>query len=751
MKKLSIIAAALVLGVLGTASERAGAQTQAPPPQGQPDSQNDPGVARVSYIHGDVTMQRGDSGDTSAVTLNTPLMAGDKVLTGDGSSAELQLDYADILRLDADAQANIATLANNRIQVQVGQGLASFSVLKGTQSDIEIDTPNVSVHPLREGRYRIMVEPSGDTEVTIRDGEANISTSEGSTKVGKGQLITIHGSGNDAQYRTSEAPPNDAFDTWNSDRDHAITSAESVRHTDPYYTGASDMDPYGVWSEQPDYGDVWFPTVGADWAPYRDGRWVWEPYWGWTWVSYEPWGWAPYHYGRWAVFGGRWGWWPGSVGAFYQPVWAPAYVDFFGFGGGVGVGAGFGFGWGFDSIGWLPIGPCDYFHPWWGGFRDRFAVVDIHNSFGNRDGIRPLHDGDRFSNLRGIETNDRLRNGISGVRSDSFGRGTESPRGISGDEFRQGRMMTGNLPVVPGHDSTRVSNRPVSASVQARANQQQRFFTRSIPSGQHESFSQASSHIQQSIQRDGNFRALNGGAANRPEPQGQSQVQVQGQAQGWNRFGGNQPQAQQQQQPQSRGFSPNQNQSPNRPEMQGRSEQPQAQGNGGNGGNEGWQRFNGGASNSQPRGEAAPRSEAAPRGEAQPNYRPPLDMNKPVVNPRSYGGNEGGYRGSAPTPTPNYRGAPSYSAPAPRSEPSYRSAPAPSYRSAPAPSYRSAPAPSYRSAPAPSYRTAPAPAPRSAPSGGGGGGNRGGGGGSSRSGGGGGNSSRGGGSSGRNH
>src|SRR5438105_11095800 len=38
-----------------------------------------PGVARVSLIHGDVSMQRGDSGDWVAVTLNTPIVAGDQL------------------------------------------------------------------------------------------------------------------------------------------------------------------------------------------------------------------------------------------------------------------------------------------------------------------------------------------------------------------------------------------------------------------------------------------------------------------------------------------------------------------------------------------------------------------------------------------------------------------------------------------------------------------------------------------------
>lgn len=128
----------------------AGAQTNGPLPAPGPDgaqgsspsgTQNEQGVARISFIHGDVTMQRGDSGDVSSVTLNTPLMAGDKISTGDGSRTEVQLDYANILRLDRNAQATIATLDKNRIQVQIGQGLAGYSVLKGSEADVEIDTP----------------------------------------------------------------------------------------------------------------------------------------------------------------------------------------------------------------------------------------------------------------------------------------------------------------------------------------------------------------------------------------------------------------------------------------------------------------------------------------------------------------------------------------------------------------------------------------------------------------------------------
>ena len=256
---------------------------------------------------GDVTMQRGDSGDFSSVALNTPLVTGDKVATGEASRTELQLDYANILRLDQNAQASIATLENNRIQIQVSQGLAFYSVLKGSQAEGEIDTPNVSVHPIREGRYRVQVNSDGDSFVTVNDGEAQVSTSEGSTTVKRGQLITVRGTGGEAQFRVTEAPNIDDWDKWNRDRDNTIYDANAYRRTNRYYTGAGDLDAYGTWSEVPDYGPVWIPRVEYGWAPYRAGRWVWEPYWGWTWVSSESWGWAPYHYGRWYE-DGRYGW-----------------------------------------------------------------------------------------------------------------------------------------------------------------------------------------------------------------------------------------------------------------------------------------------------------------------------------------------------------------------------------------------------------------------------------------------------------
>ena len=637
--------------------------SEAQQPDNLPPADNDQGAARLSFVRGDVSMQRGDTSEASAVTINTPLMAGDKLSTGDASRTEVQLDFANVLRLDEHTQANLVSLSRSHIQIQLAQGLLNYSTVRPSEAEVEIDTPNVSVHPQRQGHFRIEVNANGDTEVLVRDGDAEISTSQGSTQVHNGQMITIVGNADQPQYRVTNAPGMDDWDRWNADRDHTITDAQSYQHTNPYYTGSQDLDPYGEWSEVPDYGQVWTPTVQAGWAPYRAGRWVFEPYWGWTWVSYEPWGWAPYHYGRWFLNGARWAWWPGPVYGGYRPIWAPAYVSFFGLGGG-GFGFGFGVGFGFGNVGWLAIGPGDFFHPWWGGFRGGFGVVDIHNYYNVRGGFAPLHAGG-LSNFRDLENNERLRAGMSSVSSRGFGTGSEPARGVSAENLRGARGVTGGMPISPSRASMRVSDRPVNSQAFS-AHSNQRFFSSGTPGAGARGF------------------------------QGQS-------AGGFNRGPSSVPQA---------GARGNEQQSSNG----------------------GWQRF------SQPGGQAGGQGGNF-RG-SQPGYRPPLSMNRPIVNenqranggspsgsPSASGRGNGGFRGGYPA-TPTYRNEPSGNSGGFRGEsaPAYRGgAPsAPSYRgSAPqtqsAPSYRGgSAAPSYRSAPAPSYR---------APSGGGGsrgGGSRGG-------------------------
>jgi hypothetical protein len=479
--------------------------TEAQPggPSGEAPATTDQGVARISLIRGDVSTQRGDSGDWSAAALNQPLMSGDKVSTGDDARSEVQLDFANTMRLAPNTKTNIAKLTQKNIQIQVGEGLVTYTVLKDSEAEPEIDTPNVSIHPAHhDGVFRIEVHADGDTIVIVRKGSAQISTPQGATEIREGDMATIRGTSDEAQYKVQSAPDRDDWDRWNNDRDHIIRDANSWRHTNRYYTGTQDLDAYGQWRHVDDYGDVWYPNEPSDWVPYRQGNWVWQPYYGWTWVGYEPWGWAPYHYGRWLWSGGAWGWWPGPVYSYYRPFWAPAYVSFWGWGGGFGFGVGFG-GWG--GFGWMPLGPCDWYHPWWGGYRGRFGVVNVNNvhvtniHVNNYGGIRPLHNGMRFSNVANMH-NVHVGRAMSTVNAGHFGAGRISAVAARPEQLRGARMMAGNLPVVPTRASLSASGRAPSPST-IRNGGAQRFFGSRNNSARSPSFQQQTASLRQTMQR----------------------------------------------------------------------------------------------------------------------------------------------------------------------------------------------------------------------------------------------------------
>lgn len=458
-----------------------------------------PDVARISLIFGDVSTQRGDTGDWSATSINAPVVRGDQVATGEKSRTEVQLDYANMVRLAGHSQIKIADLTRSRIQIQVAQGYANYSMFKGGEAEVEIDTPNVAVRPLKPGRYRVQVGSDAQTDVIVREGEAEITTPQGSTRVREGEMITIRGTDN-PEYKISGAPDKDDWDRWNKDRDNVIREADGPRKTNRYYTGAADLDGYGRWVYVPGYGNVWQPYQQAAWAPYQTGRWVWEPYYGWTWVSYEPWGWAPYHYGRWLYYGNNWCWWPGPVVVGYRPLWSPAFVFFVGFG----HRSGFGFG----SIGWFPVGPHDAFYPWYGRGFNRVNVVNITNinvvNVNHGGGfVAPLARGHQpyYSNARLALTNPRVRGSITSVSSENFGRGGNAGwrHGVEEHELRESHVMTANLPVVPSRESlhTGSGNAARPGNVQTRTNE--RFYTRHQPPAGPESFHDQMQRVQRVV------------------------------------------------------------------------------------------------------------------------------------------------------------------------------------------------------------------------------------------------------------
>jgi hypothetical protein len=471
-----------------------------------------PGAARVGIINGQVSLMRGDSGEWVAAIVNAPVMQGDTVATAANSRTEVQLDFANVMRLEQNVQVKIAALVQGRIQIQVANGTIDYTVFKGSEANVEIDTPNMAVIPQGPGVYRIQIDGEGQTEVAVHKGRVQVSTPQGTTNVEAGQVIYVRGTDN-PEYQIANAKPFDEFDRWNEQRDRAIEQAQSWQYANRYYTGAQDLDQYGTWQDNPDYGNVWSPNVGPDWSPYSDGNWTWEPYWGWTWVGYEPWGWAPYHYGRWFFGGGRWCWWPGIGYWGARPLWAPAYVSFLGLGRGIGIGLGFGF----RSIGWLALGPFDAAFGWW-GHHNGYSAVGIGsiahiNNYGR--GFPRSMNGRYTSNLQAAFTNPNVRRGITTMPSSQFGRGMparEFGRGVDAATLRSAQMVRGTLPVVPTRASLMPGNRMAGRSaIPARSINNTHFFSRNTVPARSESFNQRAGQIQQMV-RQGPTSAANYGA-----------------------------------------------------------------------------------------------------------------------------------------------------------------------------------------------------------------------------------------------
>jgi hypothetical protein len=616
------------------------------------------GVARISLINGDVSVRRGDSGDWVAGVINAPLLTDDRIGTGANSRGEVQFDASNMLRFGANTELRLTQLEYGRYQMVLAHGMVTYRVLRPSDANVEIDTPNVSVRPARQGSFRISVNEAGETEVIARAGDVEVFTPTGSQWVRAGQSLMARGTAADPEFQVVAANGGDDWDRWCDNRDRMLLQSTSARNVGPGVYGAEDLDAYGKWDNVPEYGNVWHPAVASDWAPYQSGRWVWEDWYGWTWVSSDPWGWAPYHYGRWFrndSFG--WCWYPGVFGA--RHYWSPALVGFFGFGRGGGVGFGFG------NIGWVPLAPFEVFRPWWGrGFG--------REGFNRSVNITNINIGNTFRNAR-------FNNGINAVGVHEFQNGRfNNVQRFNGSQIREAGLVRGQMPIAPSSANLRFSDRQAIAI--PRSNENARFFTHQQPNPvARQSFNGAGGGLPAAGSRNS---STPGGGQAMPSQNGNRGMQGTPQNEGsssWRRFGSPAGQSGSPQSPaqaqQNGGFRSSQSVAP-RDQMM-RNDRP-SQGQSGNSapaprnspspsGNGGWQRFGAPGENqsSGPRGSGMHYN--APSGNGQ-NIR----ISPPVVRERS--DSQPSYsapRQSAPSYSAPRQSAPSYSAPRQQSAPSY--------------------------------------------------------------------------------
>jgi hypothetical protein len=398
------------------------------PQRAAADDDDDPPsrVARLAYTNGSVSFNPAGTDDWVSAVVNRPVTTGDKLWNDNGSRSELNIGSA-VIRLGSNTGFSFLNLTDNITQLRITEGTLNIRVRNLDNDEVfEVDTPNLAFSILRAGNYKINVNEAGDTTVVVvRDGQGEVTGGGSAYTIHPREVGTFIGDDQlDADVQ-SWGRDGDDFDNWCADRDRRIDRSVSARYVSNDAIGYEDLDDYGGWRSDSEYGNVWFPhTTVVGWAPYRYGHWIWVSPWGWTWVDDAPWGFAPFHYGRWVTVRGVWGWVPCApravVGvAYVRPVYAPALVAWVGgphFGVGIAVGGGGG------GVAWFPLGPREVYVPSYRVSRRYVNNVNISNTTVNTTVVNNYYNTTVINkNVTNVKyVNQGVRGGVTATSSESF-------------------------------------------------------------------------------------------------------------------------------------------------------------------------------------------------------------------------------------------------------------------------------------------------------------------------------------------
>jgi hypothetical protein len=295
------------------------------------DNSSQPGRAvRLSSVDGEVHISRGSEAIADQALANTPLFEGTRIETGNDGRAEVQFEDGSVARISPDSALTLTVLkgaegAEREAELQLNSGLGYFEIQGDESSHIRIRFADSEVTASGFTVLRINLDKASG-ELAVFSGNARLEGSAiPSLDLHGGQSVAFNAS-DPGNYNVADSIEPDSWDTWNSDRDQALTTASSERTAatdslpDNKNPAWGDLDSSGNWYNVPDQGYVWSPyeAESPNWDPYGTGYWVSNPGSGYLWISGEPWGYMPYQCGAWNYYNSfGWGWAPGGC----HPWW----------------------------------------------------------------------------------------------------------------------------------------------------------------------------------------------------------------------------------------------------------------------------------------------------------------------------------------------------------------------------------------------------------------------------------------------
>src|SRR5689334_17392226 len=223
--------------VMGLTSVNAFAQSDEPDPPSR--------VGRISETYGEVYIAPDDpDADWQAIGINYPVTIGDNIWSGHDSRAEIDFGSGHV-RLSRETNIHFSQLDDRQFSAYLASGRAILRLRALEPGEVaKFDTANMQVDIQRPGVYRIEGDADGNSSVlVVREGEAQLRTSDNVVTVSTGQTATVSGTGYGSALVVREGVTTDGFDSWSMDRDYRLESAGvSSQYVSTDVPGVRDLD-----------------------------------------------------------------------------------------------------------------------------------------------------------------------------------------------------------------------------------------------------------------------------------------------------------------------------------------------------------------------------------------------------------------------------------------------------------------------------------------------------------------------------
>ena len=278
-------------------------------------------IVRLSYVDGDVELDKGDGRGFNTAYMNMPVSHGWKLWARDGQ-AEAEFEDGSSIRLTPDTLIVFSDLSldsngGRNTSVELQHGTAYLDMRHRDQDRFQLTAGRDRIDLLKAAHFRISADQH-EVELAVLGGEVQVSNGTAAeVAVRKGETIRLDDD-DPSRYYLARNIDVENYDNWDGERvknhDDVVSSTALTGTNNSLVYGLSDLSSYGDYFYVPGYGYMWRPaSASLGWDPFADGYWMSYPGSGYLFVSSYPWGWAPYRYGSWQFVNGRgWCWAPGN-------------------------------------------------------------------------------------------------------------------------------------------------------------------------------------------------------------------------------------------------------------------------------------------------------------------------------------------------------------------------------------------------------------------------------------------------------